>query len=57
MYQAKAIQKTRKNAIVECLDYQIPDTQLKGAKKDGDISKEISSEIISRHLPAISIYG
>jgi len=27
---------TRKNAIVEYLDYQIPVTQLKGQKKNGD---------------------
>jgi len=29
--------KTRKNAIVEYLDYQIPVTQLKGPKGNGDI--------------------
>jgi len=29
--------KTRKNAIVECLDYQIPVTQLKGSKGNGDM--------------------
>jgi len=28
---------TRKNAIVECLDYQIPVTQLKGSKENGDM--------------------
>jgi len=28
---------TRKNAIVEYLDYQIPVTKLKGPKGDGDI--------------------
>ncbi|XP_050742482.1 uncharacterized protein LOC108030938 isoform X2 [Drosophila biarmipes] len=30
VYQIKT--KTRKNATFECLDYQIPVTQLKGAK-------------------------
>jgi len=29
--------KTRKNAIVENLDYQIPVTQLMGAKRNGDM--------------------
>jgi len=29
--------KTRKNAIVEYLDYQIPVTQLKGPKGNGDM--------------------
>jgi len=29
--------KTRKNALVECLNYQIPVTQLKGAKGNGDM--------------------
>jgi len=29
--------KTRKNAIVEYLDYQIPLTQLKGPKGNGDM--------------------
>jgi len=29
--------KTRKNAIVEYLDYQIPVTQQKGPKGNGDI--------------------
>jgi len=29
--------KTRKNAIVEYLDYQIPVTQLKEPKRNGDI--------------------
>jgi len=29
--------KSRKNAIVEYLDYQIPVTQLKGPKRNGDI--------------------
>jgi len=29
--------KTRKNAIVEYLDYQIPVTQLKGRKGNGDM--------------------
>jgi len=29
--------QTRKNAIVEYLDYQIPDTQLKGPKGNGDM--------------------
>jgi len=29
--------KTRKNTIVECLDYQIPVTQLNGPRGDGDI--------------------
>jgi len=29
--------KTRKNDIVEYLDYQIPVTQLKGPKKNGDM--------------------
>jgi len=33
----KLIVKTRKNAIVECLDYQIPVTQLMGPKGNGDI--------------------
>jgi len=28
---------TRKNAIVEYLDYQIPVTQLKGPKENGDM--------------------
>jgi len=28
---------TRKNAIVEYLDYQIPVTQLKGPKRNGDM--------------------
>jgi len=31
------IRKTRKNAIVEYLDYQIPVTQLKGPKENGDM--------------------
>jgi len=31
------IAKPRDNAIVECLDYQIPVTQLKGPKEDGDM--------------------
>jgi len=31
------ILKTRKNAIVEYLDYQIPVTQLKGPKGYGDM--------------------
>jgi len=31
------IDKTRKNAIVEYLDYQIPVTQLKGLKGNGDM--------------------
>jgi len=29
--------KTRKNAIVECLDYQIPVTQLMGPKGNADM--------------------
>jgi len=29
--------KVRKNTIVECLDYQITVTQLKGQKGDGDV--------------------
>jgi len=29
--------KTRKNAVVEYLDYQIPVTQLKGQKENGDM--------------------
>jgi len=29
--------KTRKHAIVEYLDYQIPVTQLKGPKGNGDV--------------------
>jgi len=29
--------KTRKNAKVECLDYQIPVTQLKGPKGNEDM--------------------
>jgi len=29
--------KTRKNAIVEYLDYQIPVTQLMGPKRNGDM--------------------
>jgi len=29
--------KTRKNAIVEYLDYQIPVTQLKGPEGNGDM--------------------
>jgi len=31
------IEETRKNAIVEYLDYQIPVTQLKGPKGNGDM--------------------
>jgi len=30
-------QKTRENTIVEYLDYQIPVTQLKGPKRNGDM--------------------
>jgi len=33
----EAMFKTWKNAIVEYLDYQIPVTQLKGPKGDGDM--------------------
>jgi len=29
--------KTRKNALIEYLDYQIPVTQLKGPKGNGDM--------------------
>jgi len=32
-----SLQKTRKNAIVEYPDYQIPVTQLKGPKGNGDM--------------------
>jgi len=32
--------KTRKNAPIEYLDYQVPVTQLKGVKGDGDIKAE-----------------
>jgi len=45
---------TRKNAIVEYIDYQTPVTQLKGPKRDRKIHQ---SEIVVRHIPAISIYG
>jgi len=47
-------QETRKNAIVEYLDYQIPVTQLKAPKGNGDMQQ---SETEMRHLPAISING
>jgi len=32
----RLIKKTRKNAIVEYFDYQIPVTRLKGPKGNGD---------------------
>jgi len=43
---------TRKNSIVERLDYQIPVTQLKGTK--GMEMYKQQSEIVMRHLPGIS---
>jgi len=45
------IKKTRKNAIVEYLDYHIPVTQIMGPKGNGDMQAE--SEIEMRHLPAV----
>jgi len=51
--------KTSKYAIFECLDYQIPVTQLKRPKGDGDTQipvtqqnrdKQAQSEIEMRHL-------
>jgi len=43
--------KTKKNAIVEYLDYQIPVTQQKEPKENGDI--QTASEVKMRHLPAV----
>jgi len=37
LHKVKSKRKTRKNAIVEYLDYQIPVTQLKGQKENGDM--------------------
>jgi len=44
---SKMHKKTRKNAIVEYLDYQIPVTQ-----REMEICKQ-QSEIKMRHLPAV----
>jgi len=49
------IKKTRKNAKVEYLDYEIPVTQLMGPR-EMEICKQ-QSEIEMLHLPVISIYG
>jgi len=49
----KMYKKTRKNAIVKYLDYQIPVTQLKG---NGAFEMKIckqQNEIKMRHLPAV----
>jgi len=42
--------KTRKNAIVEYHDYQIPFTQLKGPKGDGDMQAEYSYVSVANFL-------
>jgi len=39
----------------DCLDYQIPVTQLKGPKENGDMQAAKRDQM--RHLPVISIYG
>jgi len=50
--------ETRKSAIVGCLDYQMPDTQFKGSKGDGDMhAAKLLSEIAGRHLAAITVFG
>jgi len=57
---------TRKNAVVEFLNYQIlvtqlkgpkGNTQLKGPKGNGDVSSKARLKCATYRLPVVSIYG